>query len=172
MCIRDSRYDKLTVKAQEALQEAQELAAQNGQQQIELSHLLLALARQKDRGVVPALLARLGVSINELDSDLQNQIAKLPKVSGSGQQHMSTAVNEALGRAADEADRFKDEYVSTEHMLLGISSAGRDPAAELLKKHGATHDAILQALVSVRGSQRVTSQNPEMCIRDSSYHLS
>jgi len=155
------RYDKLTVKAQEALQEAQELAAQNGQQQIELSHLLLALTRQKDRGVVPALLARLGVSVNELDSEFQNQIAKLPKVSGSGQQHMSTAVNEALGRAAEEADRFKDEYVSTEHMLLGISSAGRDPAAELLKKYGAGHDAILQALVSVRGSQRVTSQNPE-----------
>jgi ATP-dependent Clp protease ATP-binding subunit ClpB len=155
------RYDKLTVKAQEALQEAQELAAQSGQQQIELAHLLLALTRQKDRGVVPALLARLGVAANELDAELENQIAKLPKVSGGGQQHLSVAVNEALGRAADEAARFKDEFVSTEHMLLGISSAGRDPAAELLKKHGASHDAILQALVSVRGSQRVTSQNPE-----------
>jgi ATP-dependent Clp protease ATP-binding subunit ClpB len=155
------RYDKLTVKAQEALQEAQELAAQSGQQQIELTHLFLALTRQKDRGVVPALLARLGVAANELDAELENQIAKLPKVSGGGQQHLSAAVNEALSRAADEAARFKDDYVSTEHMLLGISSAGRDPAAEPLKKHGASHDAILQALVSVRGSQRVTSQNPE-----------
>src|SRR5580658_7145986 len=128
------RYDKLTVKAQEALQEAQELAAQSGQQQIELVHLLLALTRQKDRGVVSALLARLGVSTNELDAELQNQIAKLPQVSGATQRHLSAAANAALNRAADEADRFKDEYVSTEHMLLGISSAGHDPAAELLRK--------------------------------------
>ncbi len=158
------RYDKFTVKAQEALQDAQELTAQSGQQQIEPVHLLLALIRQPE-GVVPSLLARLGVPTNALVAELDKQLERLPKVSGVSQQYMSPAADDVLKRAFDEAGRFKDEYVSTEHLLLAISGMEKDPAGAALKKSGAGHDAILQALTSVRGTQRVTSQNPEATYR-------
>jgi ATP-dependent Clp protease ATP-binding subunit ClpB len=156
--------DKLTVKAQEALQAAQEMGARSGQQQIEPLHLLWALIAQGD-GVVPPLLSKLGVAPEVLAKEVERQIERLPKVSGASQQYLSQSLNDAITRAFDEATRFKDEYVSTEHLLLAISSGGRDPAAEILAKSGCTHDAILQALTSVRGSHRVTSQNPEATYR-------
>jgi ATP-dependent Clp protease ATP-binding subunit ClpB len=158
------RMDKLTVKAQEALQAAQEMGARSGQQQIEPLHLLWALIAQGD-GVVPPLLSKLGVAPEVLAKEVERQIERLPKVSGASQQYLSQSLNDAITRAFDEATRFKDEYVSTEHLLLAISSGGRDPAAEILAKSGCTHDAILQALTSVRGSHRVTSQNPEATYR-------
>src|SRR6516165_4139581 len=136
------RFDKMTVKAQEALQQAQEVAASRQNQAVEPIHLLAALVQQAD-GVVPPLLARL------------------PKVQGFAQQNLGRALNEVLERAFDEATKFKDEYVSTEHLFLAVAGEDRDPAGRLLKKHGASHEAILQALAGVRGSQRVTSQNPE-----------
>ena len=155
------RFDKLTVKAQEALQAAQELAGRSGQQQIEPLHLLWALAAQGD-GVVPPLLEKLGVSPTSLAAEAEKQIERLPKVSGISQQHLSPASNQVLEKAFDEAQSLKDEYVSTEHILLGIASADRDPAGQLLARQGATHDAILQAMAAIRGSHRVTSQNPEV----------
>ncbi len=154
------RFDKLTVKAQEALQAARELGARSGQQQIEPLHLLWALMAQGD-GVVPPLLAKLGVAPEGLAKEIERELGRLPKVSGVAQQFLSPASNDAISRAFDEADRFKDDYVSTEHLLLGISSGGREPAAQVLEKNGASHDAILQALAAVRGSHRVTSQTPE-----------
>ena len=154
------RFDKMTVKAQEAVQEAQEVAARHENQAIEPLHLLVALVEQKD-GVVPPLLARLGIRSELLMQDLDREINRLPKVQGFGQHHMSRALNDILGRSFDEATKFKDEYVSTEHLFLAIAAADSDPAGRLLKKHGASHEAILQALAGVRGSQRVTSQNPE-----------
>jgi ATP-dependent Clp protease ATP-binding subunit ClpB len=158
------RYDKLTVKAQEALQAAQEIAAAASQQQIEPLHILAALLAQTE-GVVSPLLAKLGVATDALTSSVQREIERLPKISGVGQQFMSQASTEILNRAFDEADKFKDEYVSTEHLLLGIAQFSRDPAGTLLARNGANHEAILQALVSVRGSHRVTSQNPEATYR-------
>ncbi len=158
------RMDKLTVKAQEALQAAQEMGSRSGQQQIEPLHLLWALVAQGD-GVVPPLLSKLGVAPDVLAREVERQIERLPKVSGVSQQYLSPALNDVISRAFDEASRFKDEYVSTEHLLLAISSGGHDPAAEILAKSGCTHDAILQALTSVRGSHRVTSQNPEATYR-------
>ena len=158
------RLDKLTVKAQEALQAAQELASRSGQQQIEPLHLLWALIAQGD-GVVPPLLEKLGVSPTTLASEAEKQIERLPKVSGASDQYLSKASNDVLQRAFDEAQRLKDEYVSTEHILLAIATADRDPASQLLAKHGASHDAILQAMASIRGSHRVTSQNPEATFR-------
>jgi ATP-dependent Clp protease ATP-binding subunit ClpB len=152
--------DKMTVKAQEALQGAQEVAARHENQQIEPIHLLAALVAQTD-GVVPPLLARLGIRAEALEQDLEREIGRLPRVTGFAQQHMGKALSDVLERAFDEAQRFKDEYVSTEHMFLALAGRDRDPAGELLKKHGASHEAILQALTSVRGTQRVTSQNPE-----------
>jgi ATP-dependent Clp protease ATP-binding subunit ClpB len=158
------RSDKLTVKAQEALTAAQEFGGRSGQQQIEPLHLLWALAAQGD-GVVPPLLEKLGVSPVRLSGEIEKQVARLPKVSGVSQQYLSPASNQVLEKAFDEAQSLKDEYVSTEHILLAIAGAGSDAAGRLLAKEGATHDAILQAMATVRGSHRVTSQNPESTYR-------
>jgi ATP-dependent Clp protease ATP-binding subunit ClpB len=158
------RYDKLTVKAQGALQEAQEIAARANQQQIEPVHLLAALLAQSD-GLVAPLLSKLGVSPDTVSAEVRREIDRLPKVSGAAQQFLSPASNEVLSKAFDEAAHFKDEYVSTEHILLAIANLSRDPAGALLARNGAGRDTILQALVSVRGSHRVTSQNPETTYR-------
>ena len=154
------RFEKMTVKAQEALQSAQEVAASHENQQIEPVHLLAALVAQPD-GVVSPLLARLGIRSEMLSQDLEREMGRLPKVTGYAQQNMSRALNDVLERAFKEAENFKDEYVSTEHMFLAIAGQDRDPAGQLLKRQGATHEAILQALTGLRGNQRVTSQNPE-----------
>src|SRR2546428_113171 len=154
------RFDKMTVKAQEAVQSAQEVAARQENQQIEPIHLLAALVAQTD-GVVPPLLPRLGIPAEALSQEIEREVGRLPKVQGFGQQHMGRALNDVLEGAFKEADNFKDEYVSTEHLFLAIASRDRDPAGQLLKRQGASHEAILQALASVRGTQRVTSQNPE-----------
>src|SRR5213596_833615 len=158
------RFEKMTVKAQEAVQSAQEVAARHENQQIEPVHLLAALVTQAD-GVVPPLLARLGVPNEALSQEIEREIGRLPKVQGFAQQHMGRALNDVLEGAFKEADNFKDEYVSTEHLFLAIAGQERDPAGELLKRQGASHEAILQALTGVRGSQRVTSQNPETTYR-------
>jgi ATP-dependent Clp protease ATP-binding subunit ClpB len=154
------RFEKMTVKAQEAVQSAQEIAASHENQQIEPIHLLAALVAQ-DGGVGPALLTKLGIRPEVLSQDIEREISLLPKVQGFGQQHLGTSVNRVLERAFKEAEKFKDEYVSTEHLFLAIASEDRDPAGQLLKRLGASHEAILQALTSVRGSQRVTTQHPE-----------
>src|ERR1700680_1089084 len=158
------RFDKLTVKAQEALQQAQDIAAKNGQQQIEPLHILAALVQQQD-GIVPPLLNRLGVRPETLEGEINTLISRLPKVSGVSQQHLSNAANEVLEGAFDEAEKFKDEYVSAEHILLAIAARTKDPAGQLLARHGASREALLQALAAVRGSHRVTSQTPESTFR-------
>jgi len=154
------RFDKMTVKAQEAMQESQEIAARHQQQEIAPLHLLGALVGQVD-GVVPSLLTRLGVRTEALAGEIERELGRLPKVQGFSQQTMGRALNDVLEQAFKEADKFKDEYVSTEHVFLAIAGKDRDPAGQLLKKQGATHEAILQALTGIRGTQRVTSQNPE-----------
>ena len=158
------RYDKLTVKAQEALQAAQDIAAKAAQQQIEPLHLLAALVGQRD-GIVPPLLNRLGVRPESLETEINAELARLPKVSGVSQQYLSNAANEVLEAAFDEAEKFKDEYVSAEHILMAIAARTKDPAGQLLARHGASREALLQALAAVRGSHRVTSQTPEATFR-------
>ncbi len=154
------RLEKMTVKAQEAVQSAQEIAASYENQQIEPVHLLAALVAQAD-GVVPPLLARLGIRSEALTQEIEREIGRLPRVQGFAQQHMGRALNDMLQGAFKEAANFKDEYVSTEHLFLAIAGTDRDPAGQLLKRQGASHEAILKALTGVRGTQRVTSQNPE-----------
>src|SRR5271165_4791166 len=154
------RFEKMTVKAQEAVQSAQEVAARHENQQVEPVHLLAALVAQTD-GVVPSLLTRLGIRSEVLSQEIENEIGRLPKVQGFGQQHWGRPLNDALENAFTEAEKFKDDYVSTEHLFLAIAAQERDPAGQLLKRHRASYEAILQALTSVRGTQRVTSQNPE-----------
>jgi ATP-dependent Clp protease ATP-binding subunit ClpB len=156
------RWDKFTVKAQEAVQRANELASEHGNPEFAPLHLLAALVEDKE-GIVAPVLEKIGIGPQAVLSDLYKEIEKLPKVSGGGAQQpaMSSQVNQLLEQSFKEADTFKDEYVSTEHILLALTSLKRDAAQELLARHGATHDAILKALTAVRGSQRITDQNPE-----------
>jgi ATP-dependent Clp protease ATP-binding subunit ClpB len=156
------RWDKFTVKAQEAVQRANELASEHGNPELAPLHLLAALVEDKE-GIVTPVLEKIGIGPQAVLSDLYKEIEKLPKVSGTGAQQpaMSSQINQVLENSFKEADTFKDEYVSTEHMLLALTALKRDPAQELMARHGATHDAILKALTAVRGSQRITDQNPE-----------
>jgi ATP-dependent Clp protease ATP-binding subunit ClpB len=156
------RWDKFTVKAQEAVQRASELASEHGNSELMPVHLLAALVEDRD-GIVAPVLEKIGIGPQAVLTDVYKEIEKLPKVSGSGvnQPTMSSQVNQLLEQSFKEAAGFKDEYVSTEHMLLALTSLKRDPAQELLARYGATHDAILKALTAVRGSQRITDQNPE-----------
>jgi ATP-dependent Clp protease ATP-binding subunit ClpB len=157
------RWDKFTVKAQEAMQRANEIASEHGNPELAPLHLLAALVEDKE-GIVAPVLEKIGIGPQAVLSDLYKEIEKLPKVSGSSgaqQPSMSSQINQVLERSFKEADTFKDEYVSTEHMLLALTDLKRDPAQALLARFGATHDAILKALTAVRGSQRITDQNPE-----------
>ena len=124
-------------------------------------HLLLALIEDRE-GVIPAVLGKIGVPTERLESDLHPIEEKLPRVAGAAAQPgVSQALNKVVDQAFKEAANFKDEYVSTEHLLLGVAHQKGDPARDALVAIGATHEAILQALTAVRGSQRVTDQNPE-----------
>jgi ATP-dependent Clp protease ATP-binding subunit ClpB len=155
-----TRFDKYTVKAQEALQATQELASQHGNQELEPDHLLLALVEQPD-GIVPAILSRLGVQAAAVAAETRQEIEKLPKLQGAPEVYLSPALKRVLDDASKETEFFKDEYVSTEHLLLSLAKNSNTRAGRMLSKLGVTHDAILKALVGVRGSQRVTDQNPE-----------
>jgi ATP-dependent Clp protease ATP-binding subunit ClpB len=155
------RWDKFTVKAQEAVQRANDLASEHGNPELLPLHLLAALLEDQE-GIVPPVLEKVGIGPQAVLSDLYKEIEKLPKVSGgAAQAALSNETNQLLEQAFKEAANFKDEYVSTEHLLLAITHLKRDAAQQILARHGATHDAILQALTSIRGSQKVTDQNPE-----------
>jgi ATP-dependent Clp protease ATP-binding subunit ClpB len=156
------RLDRFTIKSQEALQEANSLAERNGNQEMRPEHLLRALVREEE-GIAAQILKRLGVKTEALRRDLDEQIEKFPKVSGSapmGQIYVSKTLNEVLQRAEDEAGHMKDEYVSVEHLLAGLVHAG-GPASDILKRFGVTPQDLLSAMQDVRGAQRVTDQSPE-----------
>ena len=148
------RLDRFTEKAQEALQEAAELARQTGNQAVEPEHLLLALVGQED-GVGRTLLERAGAPVQGLQPALVSAIERLPKVRGAGQPYLGESLSKSLDTAEREAERLKDEYISTEHLLLALADQ------KILKDAGVTHDALLRSLRQVRGTQRVTDQNPE-----------
>src|SRR6202047_4620890 len=155
------RWDKFTVKAQEAVQRANESASENGNPELQPLHLLAALLEDKE-GIVPPVLEKIGIGPQAVLAEVYKGIEKLPKVSGSAAQAtLSNEVNKLLEQAFKEAANFKDEYVSTEHLLLAITHLKRDTAQQVLAAHGATYDAILKALTVVRGSQRITDQSPE-----------
>ena len=155
------RWDKFTVKAQEAVQRANELASEHGNPELQPIHLLAALLEDKE-GIVPPVLEKIGIGPQAVLSAIYGEIEKLPKVSGQASQAtLSNEANKLLEQAFKEASNFKDEYVSTEHLLLAITHLKRDDAQQILAQYGATYDAILKALTVVRGSQKVTDQNPE-----------
>ena len=156
------RMDKLTIKAQEAISSAQQIAEQNQNTQVDVEHLLSALLAQSE-GVTGPILQKLGVNVGLLQTQVQSEIAKLPKISGMAEvaTSLTPRLRQAINAAFGEAERMKDEYVSTEHLLLGIVADNGGPSARLLKAQGVTSEKVLTALRDVRGSQRVTDQNPE-----------
>jgi ATP-dependent Clp protease ATP-binding subunit ClpB len=154
------RFEKLTIKSQEALARAQSLAREHQHQSIEPLHVLFALLEQED-GVARPILEKLGARATALSSDVEDALSKLPKVYGQEPgQYLSQGASAMLDEAGSEADRLRDDYVSVEHLLLAMATRD-DDAGRLLKSHGATRDGIYRALAEVRGSSRVTDQNPE-----------
>ena len=153
-----------TQKTLEAVQSAQSLATEYGNQQIEQSHLLLALLTAEN-GLVPQLLANMGLTVPSFAAAVKAQVEKLPKVSGPGREmgkiYVSQGVDRALNTAEETARQMKDEYVSVEHLLLALVKTADRELAELYKTYNVTYEGILQALTAVRGNQRVTSDNPE-----------
>ncbi|MCE8422669.1 MAG: ATP-dependent chaperone ClpB [Candidatus Methanoperedens sp.] len=156
------RFDKFTIKAQEAFQDAQNIATDRNQQQLEVEHLLLSLINQKE-GLTLQLLQKLGANTGGIISQLEDEISKLPRVegAGAGQIYMSTRLNNVAEAASNEMKNLRDEYLSTEHLLLAITIEKNGISARILKENGVSKDAIMKALKEVRGSSRVTDQNPE-----------
>ncbi len=153
------RFDKLTVKSQEVVQEAQSLAIRSNNQQIEPEHLLAAMLKEKD-GVAGAMLRKLGASPGAVAGGVTSAIDRLPKVSG-GETYLSNRSRKVLDAAFSEAEQMKDEYVSIEHLLLGISDEKGGEAAAVLGQYGINRETILKVLMEIRGNQRITDPNPE-----------
>ncbi|MHB1051199.1 MAG: ATP-dependent chaperone ClpB [Bacteroidota bacterium] len=152
-------FNKFTIKSQEAVQNAQEIATSYGNQAIEPDHLLAALA-QDAQGIVTPILQKLGVNVNYVKIKINEVVEKLPKVSGS-QLYISQPLQKVFEQAQKEAEKLKDEYISTEHLLLALLDHKNNSGVKLLLDQGVTKDGILKALKEVRGSQSVTDQNPE-----------
>lgn len=154
------RLDKFTIKSQEAIQEAQQIAASKGHQQVDPLHLLVCLLQQQQGVVVPAL-KKLGVNNDEILAKAQDAVKSLPQVSGAQGQYISNDLNDIFNKAIVEAGRLKDEYVSTEHLLIALADKKQSTAGRILLECGVNKDDIFAALKDIRGSQRITDQNPE-----------
>ena len=154
-------FSKFTLKAQQALKAAQDLASEHNQQEIAPAHLLLVLLDQEE-GLTRPILQKLSVDPGEVKSRALEVVSKIPKVYGAGPQsaYLSPLLNKILNTAWDEAKKLKDEYLSVEHLLLAMSESD-SPSGKILRELGVTRDSILQVLVDIRGSQRVVDQNPE-----------
>jgi ATP-dependent Clp protease ATP-binding subunit ClpB len=149
------RFDKLTIKSQEALQSAQDIAQKLHHHEVDCEHLLSALIEQPD-GLVRPLLEKLGANPDTIEQGLDNELNRRPQVHGAAETQLSSALRAALDAAQTQADKLKDQFVSTEHLLLGIADT-----TKILKPYGVTPAAILKALREVRGTAQVTDQNPE-----------
>ncbi|HEY9206153.1 MAG TPA: ATP-dependent chaperone ClpB [Candidatus Methanoperedens sp.] len=156
------RFDRFTIKAQEAFADAQGIALDRNQQQLEVEHLLLALINQKE-GLTLQLLQKLGANVAGIISGLEEEIDKLPRVegAGAGQVYASSRLNNVVEAAFEEMKNLRDEYLSTEHLFLAIADEKNGISARILKDNGVSKDSIMKALREIRGSARVTDQNPE-----------
>ncbi|MFA5284210.1 MAG: ATP-dependent chaperone ClpB [Smithellaceae bacterium] len=156
------RFDKFTLKVQEALQDAQSLAGTLGHQAIEPEHLLVSLLQQQD-GIAGAILNKLNVSSQKVEQELHHDLKKQPSVggAGTGQVYLGGRLNKLLDKAMTGAAQLKDEYVSAEHVLVAMSEEKEGQAGKILRQNGITKDNILKVLVDIRGNQRVTDPNPE-----------
>jgi len=156
------RFDKFTLKVQEALQEAQGLAGQYGHQALDAEHLLVSFLKQPE-GIAAEILRKLGADPHRIEGELRKALEKQPKVEGgaSGQTYITPRLNRILDAALAEAARLTDEYVSAEHVLVAIAEEKEGPAAKILAGSGITKDAIFKVLVEIRGNQRITDPSPE-----------
>jgi ATP-dependent Clp protease ATP-binding subunit ClpB len=151
--------NRFTEKAQQALQDGQRLAARGGQQYIEVEHLLAALLDQEP-GLAASILRKANVNLDALKARVRQELERLPRISGGAGESISNRLNRLLMQAEDEAKKFKDDYVSVEHLLLALVS-DTGTSGRLLKEFGIDHNRLMSALQDVRGTQRVTTQNPE-----------
>jgi len=155
------RLDRFTIKAQEALQNAQGIAERYQHQSVDVEHLLLALITQEG-GVVTPILQRIGANPSLIKGQMEETLKRLPKVYGAGGEvYITPRLKRVMDKAMDEAQRLKDDYVSTEHLFIAIADEKEGEASKVLSSHGVTRDAILKAMISIRGSQRITDQMPE-----------
>ncbi len=154
------RFDKFTIKSQELIQNAQATASNLNNQQIEPEHILLAMLHEKE-GIARSIFRKLGVSPESLYREVAVVVDKLPKISGVSETYMSPRTKKVLDSAFNEALKMKDEYVSIEHILLAICDEKEGEAVKVFKRYGISRDSILKVLMDIRGSQRITDQNPE-----------
>ena len=154
------RLDKLTIKAQELIQQTQSLAGQHGNQQIDPEHLLVIMLKTSE-GIASSILLKLGVSPASILPDIEQAIGRLPKVSGAGDVYFSAATRHVLDTAFTEADKMKDAYVSIEHIFLAILDEKESTASKTMHKQGVSREAVLKVLMDIRGTQRITDPNPE-----------
>jgi len=152
--------NKFTVMSQEALQQAHSRAEQMDHQEILPEHVLWAFLNQKDN-IVNALLGKIGVDRGTVRTELEAAMDKIPKVKGAAEVYLSSRLRNVIKEAKKQASSLKDEYVSTEHLFLGMIKEGAGDAYRILEKYGATESSVLKALRSIRGSQRVTDPEPE-----------
>src|SRR5580692_1440213 len=154
------QLDKLTLKSQEALQDAQRIAREYSHQEMDGEHLMLALIGQTE-SLIPDLLERIGVPVARLKPDLEAELARRHKVQGGGEVYAGNDLRKCLESAQSEATKLKDDYVSTEHLLLGLLDSGGTSLKKIFQKHGLKRDAVLRVLAELRGNQRVTDPTPE-----------
>jgi ATP-dependent Clp protease ATP-binding subunit ClpB len=154
------RIDRFTSKMQEGLQEGQSLASQMQHQELTPEHLLLALLRQQD-GLARPLLEKLNVRTSEVESQLEQELERRPKISGGAEQYISGDLRNLLNQAETEMTRLKDEYLSVEHFVLALVDPPKTPAGQILQRLGVNRESVMKSLQGLRGSQRVTDQNPE-----------
>src|SRR5271155_3136788 len=154
------QLDKLTFKSQEALQEAQRIAREHSHQEMDGEHLALALIGQSE-SLIPDLLKKIGVPVARLKPNLEGELARRHKVQGAGEAYAGNNFKKSLDAAQSEAAKLKDDYISTEHLLLGLMDEGSSSLKKIFSRHGLKRDAVLKALAELRGNQRVTDQNPE-----------
>ncbi len=154
------RWDKFTIKSQEALMSAQKKAEQLGHQEIKPEHLFWSFLQQ-DENVVVSILQKLGVNIKAINDEIEAALNKLPRVMGAGEIYISPELRQILNQADQVAANLKDEYISTEHLFLAMLKDGSNSIARILKSHGVDEEKTLRALAEIRGTQRVTDAEPE-----------
>ena len=154
------KWDRFTVMSQEAFNLAQSRAEELGHQELRPEHILWAFLNQEGN-IVNSVLAKIGVSSSKILKDIELTLDKIPKVKGGGEIYLSSSLRKIMNDAQREADKFKDEYVSTEHLFLAILKEGSSEASRILRENGVSEDPLLKALMSLRGTQRVTDPQPE-----------
>ena len=154
------KWDKFTVMAQEAFQQAQSRAEELGNQELKPEHLLWAFLNQEEN-IVNSVLAKIGVNLSKIREDLKSSLDKIPKIEGGEEVYLSSSLRKIMTNAQKEAEKLKDEFISTEHLFLALLKEKTCEASRILRENGVTEEAVLKALMSLRGTQRITDPQPE-----------